>query len=321
MAAALRGAFYSRHARKIAPEYDVRLSAYNLTDWGLPAIHFIADFSWDKPTREALHPPSPGFIYRETPLRRAYLEFARACEGKSGRDFMNEDLVIANSEWSARILRERFGLRSTPVIYPAVWMKFPEIAWAEKKPDFVMIGRVAPEKRIEECVEILQEVRSRGHKIRLRLCGQPGTDHYGRRISALCDKHRDWIVAEGRVYGERKARVLAECRFGIQGTHGEGFGISVAEMVKAGAIVFAPREGGQAEILNREELLFSDKADAVRRIDTVLRDDQVQAGLLKSLRDRASLFEVSVCQVQSLRSIAGWSSEGGQFSSWNSQES
>ena len=36
--AALRGAVYQRFARRIAGEYDVRISTYNLTDWGLPAI-------------------------------------------------------------------------------------------------------------------------------------------------------------------------------------------------------------------------------------------------------------------------------------------
>ena len=45
-AAALRAACFQRFARKVADEYDVRISAYNLTDWGLPAVHFIADFSW-----------------------------------------------------------------------------------------------------------------------------------------------------------------------------------------------------------------------------------------------------------------------------------
>ena len=72
-ASALRGACYQRFAREIAGEYDVRISAYNTTDWGLPAIHFIADFSWRRELRERLHPPSPGFIYLDTLVRRAYL--------------------------------------------------------------------------------------------------------------------------------------------------------------------------------------------------------------------------------------------------------
>ena len=73
-AAALRGACYQRFARQIAGEYDVRISAYNPTDWGLPAVHFIADFSWHRELRERLDPPTPGFIYRDTLMRKAYCE-------------------------------------------------------------------------------------------------------------------------------------------------------------------------------------------------------------------------------------------------------
>jgi hypothetical protein len=54
-AAALRGACYQRFARQVAADYDVRISAYNLTDWGLPAVHFIADFSWHQKLRAQFH--------------------------------------------------------------------------------------------------------------------------------------------------------------------------------------------------------------------------------------------------------------------------
>ncbi len=83
-AAALRGACFQRFARQIAGEYDIRVSAYNTTDWGLPALHFIADFSWHKAIREQFHPPSPGFIYRDTIVRRAYLKLQGSTERPRG---------------------------------------------------------------------------------------------------------------------------------------------------------------------------------------------------------------------------------------------
>ncbi len=49
-AVALRGSCYQRFALQIADQYDVRISAYNATDWGLPAVHFIADFCWHRHT-------------------------------------------------------------------------------------------------------------------------------------------------------------------------------------------------------------------------------------------------------------------------------
>lgn len=290
-AAALRGNFYQRCARRVASEYDIRISAYNLTDWGLPAIHFVADFSWHRELRDRLDSPAPGIIYRDTILRQSYLHLAKACGSPSGRDFLRDDAVIANSQWSADLLEKTCGAKCMAVVYPPVWMNFPEVDWKEKEEAFAMIGRIAPEKRIEEAIGILEGVRASGHGVRLHLCGEIGGDPYSRRIAQLCEERKAWIVLEGRVSGDRKARILSHCRYGIQTRGAEPFGISVAEMVKAGAIVFAPANGGQAEILESSDLLFTDQADAVSKIQAVLRTPAKQEQLAKHLACRAASFD------------------------------
>jgi glycosyltransferase involved in cell wall biosynthesis len=289
-AAALRGACYQRFARKIAGEYDVRISAYNPTDWGLPAVHFIADFSWHREIRESIHPPSPGFIYRDSIVRKAYLGIAAAYGRPSGRDVLRDDLVIANSQWSANLVKQTCGVECAAVVYPSVWTEFLEVPWEEKERVFAMIGRIAPEKQVERAIAILEAVRRRGHAIRLHLCGQIGNDLYGRRIARLCRERADWIIPEGWVSGERKAHILTHCRFGIQTCGAEGFGISVAEMVKAGAVVFAPNDGGQAEILGHPDLLFSNINEAVEKILPALESPSLQAALRTHLSQQAQLY-------------------------------
>ena len=289
-ASALRGACYQRFARQVAGEYDVRISAYNLTDWGLPAIQFIADFSWHKELRNSLDPQAPGLIYRDTILRRAYLRIAAAYGRTSGRDVLQEDMVIANSHWSAALVKRNCGVDCAAVVYPCVWAEFPYIPWDEKEHAFVMLGRIAPEKQIEQAIAILEAVRQRGHAIRLYLCGEIGNDQYGRRIARLCRERADWILEEGRVSGIRKARLLARCRFGIQTRAAEPFGISVAEMVKAGAIVFAPNDGGQKEILDSPDLLFAGTDDAANKICAVLSSTEKQAALSDHLAGRCERF-------------------------------
>jgi glycosyltransferase involved in cell wall biosynthesis len=288
--AALRGACYQRFARQIAAEYDVRISAYNLTDWGLPAIHFIADFSWHQKLRHRFHPPTPGFIYWDTPVRSAYLAIATFFGKPSGRNVLRDDLVIANSRWTANVMRQFCGVDCAAVVYPSVWTEFPDVPWKEKEQAFAMIGRIAPEKRIEQAIAILEAVRQRGYAIRLHLCGLIKDDLYGRRIARLCQKHSDWIVPEGQVTGTNKAQILARCRFGIQTCGAEGFGISVAEMVKAGAIVFAPADGGQAEILEHRDLLFSNTDEAVEKILSALEHPSLQSVLRTHLAHRTQIF-------------------------------
>jgi glycosyltransferase involved in cell wall biosynthesis len=288
--AALRGSCYQRFARKVAAEYDIRISAYNTTDWGLPAVHLIADFSWLREIRERLDPPSLGFIYRKSPLRNAYLRIAAAYGKPSGRDVLRDDLVIANSRWSARIVKQYRGVDCAAVLYPSVWTEFPNVPWEEKELAFAMIGRIAPEKQIERAIEMLGAVRQRGHAIRLHLCGQIDNDLYGQSIAKLCRERADWIVTEGRVSGARKTQILANCRFGIHTRSAEPFGVSVAEMVKAGAIVFAPNDGGQAEILEHSDLLFSDFDDGVEKILNVLESPSLQSALRFHLAHQVQQF-------------------------------
>ena len=292
-AAALRGACYQKFARQIAGQYDVRVSAYNFTDWGLPAVHFIADFSWHRELRRQLDPRSFGFIYRDTLMRRVYLKISDAYGWPSGRDALRDDRVIANSQWSAELIKQHCDVDCAAVIYPPVWTEFLDVPWEERELAFVLIGRIAPEKQIERAISILEAVRQRGHKIRFHLCGEVENDHYGRRIARLCRGRTDWILPEGRVSGERKRQILSHCRFGIQTREAEPFGIAVAEMVKAGAIVFAPNAGGQTEIVAHSDLLFDDLGDAADKISAVLSSAEKQAALRIHLAKRPEIFTKS----------------------------
>lgn len=301
-AAALRGSCFQRFARQIAGEYDVRISAYNPTDWGLPAVHFIADFSWHQEIRNRFDPPTPGFLYRNTMLRRAYLRLAAAYGRPSDRNILRDDLLVANSHWSAALVKQYCGVECTAIVYPSVGTEFPHVPWEEKEQAFAMIGRIAPEKQIEQAIAILEKVRQRGHAVRLHLCGEMGHDLYGRQIARLCKERVDWIIPEGRVSGARKRWILAHCRFGIQTRAAEPFGISVAEMVKAGAIVFAPNDGGQTEILNHPDLLFAGVDDAADKISAVLSDAEKQIALRGQLARRSKVFS-SVNFVQNVRKL------------------
>jgi glycosyltransferase involved in cell wall biosynthesis len=291
--AAIRGACYQRFAQQIASEYDLRISAYNLTDWGRPAIHFIADFSWNQDVMIATNPPSPGFFYENSLLRKAYLGIVSALAKPSNRDMLREDAIIANSRWSATVIRRTCGIECAATVYPCVWTEFRPIEWMDKEQAFVMIGRIAPEKEIERAIAILEIVRRQGHPIVLHLCGDIGNDQYGRQITKLCRQHADWIIPEGSVSGEEKKEILSHCRFGIQTRGAEPFGISVAEMVKAGAIVFAPNDGGQVEILDHNDLLFQSVDDAAEKIIAVLSSPQKQSFLRNHLARQSDGFHAA----------------------------
>ena len=290
---AFRGSIYQRFCRKIAHDFDVLISTYNLCDLGVPAIHCIADFSWDEEIRKRFHPlplGARGLFHRDKLLRKCYLGLARFVSQPSGRNlFSGEDLILANSQWSAGIIRKNYGT-DIHVLYPPVFDEFPKILFDAKEMGFVCIGRISPEKRIERIIEILREVRQREHKIHLHVIGATDETPYGKFVEDLCKAQGDWAIIEGSRFGEEKAKLLSQHRFAIHACQGEAFGVSVAEMVKAGCIVFVPGEGGQAEIVNHASLMYDSAKDAVEKIDAVLRKPRLQAHLRDHLKKQGAKF-------------------------------
>jgi glycosyltransferase involved in cell wall biosynthesis len=290
---ALRGAFHQRYCRKIAAEFDVLVSAYNIVDFGVPAIQCIADFSWDEEIRKQFAPPPsgvPGLFHRISPLRKLYLGVARAVSRTSRNSiFSEEDIIVANSQWTAGIIREKYGVNAE-VIYPEVVAEFPLVPVEEKERGFVCIGRISSEKRIEVIIQTLKKVRSLGHDIHLHVIGGKDETAYGKFIQRMCQNESDWVVMEGSMFGDKKIQILSRHLFGIHACTLEAFGISVAEMVKAGCITFVPAGGGQVEVVDHEALTYNSVEDAAVKIDAVLRRPMVQADLMSHLKRQEEKF-------------------------------
>ena len=289
-AAALRGALYQRFCQRIATEFDILISAYGPCDFGFPAIHFIADFSWSDEIRTRLHPRAPGIIYRNNLLRKCYLWLAKSLRNPSGRDlFGGEDMIITVSKWAAILMKEKYNVEC-PIIHPAVPGDYPVVPFEARKSDFVCLGRIAPEKRIERIIEILKKLRGKGYNFFLHIIGGTDDDSYAKHFNKLISKYSEWIIHEGRLFGKDKIDLLAMNRFGIHACQGDAFPGAVAEMVKAGCITFVPREGGQAEIVNHESLMYESVEDAVEKIDTVLTNHKMQAELRDHLKKQGTKF-------------------------------
>jgi glycosyltransferase involved in cell wall biosynthesis len=308
---ALRGALYSRFTRRIGQEYDLCISSYNMSDWGVPAIHFIADFVWDRVVAKQFDPlPKEGakLIHKENLLRKSYLYLCRLIGGKhrNRSSFFNgKDTIISNSHWSAGIIREKYGYSCDGNIYPAVRSEFVQMPWETKGFGFVSIGRIAPEKRIEQQIEILEKVRAFGHDFKFHLIGDIEDDPYGHMIRKMCSD-KSWIILEGRKSGAEKEALLTGSRFAIHTRPHEAFGITVAEMVKAGCIPFIPDSGGQTEIVPFEDLQFASTDEAVQKIDALLRDENAQQRVLQKLNGRKNLFSTSQFCTQVRNIVDEW---------------
>ena len=288
---ALRAAFFGRFVRRVAKDFDLCVSAYNFADFGRPGIQFVADFSWDDAMRRSFDPASPGLrgaVQRPGLVRSAYLGFCAVAAGRPMAPVHRRgDVVVANSHWTADLLKQHHGLVG-PVIYPPVHT--PPVGGGERSPDFVMLGRIAPDKRILEAIDILARVRERGHRFDFHVVGRLGADAYGRQVAEKARQAGDWVRLTGGLYGDEKFEFLSRHGFALHVRKREAFGIAVAEMVKAGLLPFVPGASAPAEIVGDERLCFEDADKAVAVIDAMLRRPGEIAVIRAELTKRGAMF-------------------------------
>ncbi len=283
-----------RYCRANSGRYDIMASAYNIMDFGGKGIQFIADLSFDDGLRRMFDPAPEGpkrFLYGKSPLRALYLLSARLLAGRTEKGWRN-NLTIANSFWTKEILKTELNLDSS-VIYPPTAGLFPDIPWKEREDGFVVLGRIEPEKRLERILSILGRIRALGVDIHLHILGTSGNERYIRTMENLCRDLGPWATLAGLVEGEEKRALIAQHKYGISGREFEPFGIAVAEMVKAGCLVWVPQGGGQTEIVGLQELIFGDDDEAARKIARVLDDPHLQNRLRRELMVQGRQFSES----------------------------
>ena len=302
--AGLKGSFFQRYVRRVAAEFDVPISCYGPMDFGRRGIQMIADFSFVEEWRFSLHPGVRSWKqwwYGSSPLRRAYLGLCGTISG-ARQDGWKRNLTLANSNWTANLLRQRFGVESQ-TLYPPVENDFPDVPFSERHEGFVCVGRISAEKRVDAMIRILARVRERGHNIHLHILGGVDDSAYGASVKNLAGQYREWVFLEGWSVGDRKKRLLSSHRYGIHGRENEPFGIAVGEMVNAGCIIFVPEGGGQMEIVNHPALVFKDDGDAVEKIDGVLKSGSEQQKLRRHLQENANRFSPESFQAQIRRIV------------------
>jgi glycosyltransferase involved in cell wall biosynthesis len=286
---AIQGPIFQRSARSCAAEFDICLSAMNLIDLGVPAVHFLADIDWLEDSDQTHRSPAAQVKHRSVSIvRRLYHALSARIQNLSGRDLRREDVLVSNSEWVASSLRA-IGIESS-VIYPPVPWVAQEREWETRRKDFVWIGRIDPSKKLEHAINIVAELRNAGIDCAIHVVGAAVDKEYLNSIRMLAKRMGDWVVLEGPIYGEEKEKFLTQFRYAIHTRADEPFGITLVELMKAGCIPFAPNSCGAAEILHHPALLFADEAHAVVKIRELLSDPDLSLSVQSFLMQRIELF-------------------------------
>ena len=262
-----------RFIKKYCHEYDLVISAYNATDlgkWGIQYIHWTG-------------------VIDET--NKIYKKVSSFSDEK-----MKSNISICNSDFVAQRLKQMYDMDSQ-VIYPPVVTEFPEIPWEEKENAFICSGRLTKAKQPHQVIEIVRQVRERGFDVKLYLTGGGGGVYawgYQRFLRKKIEENSAWVTLYQNLSFQDYVKVLAKCKYGIHFKQ-EPFGISIAEMLKAGAIPFVKDKGGQIEIVGAEnqDLFFKNRPEAVERIVALLSNSERLQAVRGVLEERKSIFSTT----------------------------
>jgi len=256
----LRTVLLVSYFRRRAADFDLAVSTANEVALPLPSVQYVHFPQFDQ-----YHCPAGGFD-RANPL------WSRLA-GPRDRRLPADATVLANSAWTADVVEATYDRRPT-VCHPPV-DPIESRPWTEREQGIVTVGRLAPDKRTLDAIEIVDGVRDRGHDCHLHVVGSaaPAYRQYVGRVEAAA-RERSYVTLEREVSRERLEDVLATHRYGLNTKRREHFGMALAECVAAGMLTFAPDDGGQRDVVGDSSRLFASLADAADRIARAIDRDE-----------------------------------------------
>lgn len=288
---------FNRFCKSISSKFDLMISMYNMMDFRRRGVQYVHDPNFDEKLRFMIKPEKnlmKKWFYKDYFYRKFYLKLSNYLSDFS-IESMKSNLTLTNSEWTGKITKQFFNI-DTYTVYPPIEVKTRKISWEDKECGFVCLGRIVPDKRLEIIIKILETVRYSFPNIHLHIIGKFMDKGYKKYLLSRHIRRKDWIFLEENISGESKSELLSMHKFGIHGKKNEPFGIAVAEIVKAGAIIWVPNGGGQVEITNNEQLVYNDIDDAVFKIVQVLKNENIQKKLITHLKHQSLKYSKKAFQ-------------------------
>lgn len=199
--------------------------------------------------------------------------------------------IYPNSRFVEKLMTSFYGPFNSAVFYPPT-IYTPGSSPVERDPlKVVYIGRIVPEKRIENLIGIVEKARSyTGMDITFHVAGRLNqTPAYGERLERMAAERR-WLKLTGALFGEEKDRFLRSGSYALHAERLEAFGIAVAEYLVAGAIAIVPDEGGANEVVDNPSLAYGTDDEAATILARLVSNAAFREEQHRHCQERAKFF-------------------------------
>lgn len=287
-----------RQLKRLARNADVCISTASIMDFGMPSHQFInmLAFGDDDFTAYVQNPVAPARPGMKARIKRFLSDsILRPLLGmRSKRSIICDprEHIYPNSIFVENFMKSFYGPFNSTVFYPPTLLEPLSDATVERDQlKVVYIGRIIPEKRIEDLIGIVEKTRAiTGLDVRFHVAGRlDQTPSYGQKLSKMAQE-REWLKFTGALYGDEKTRFLQSGSYAIHAERLEAFGISVVEYLQSGNITIVPDEGGTPEIVDSPALAYHTDDEAARILARLLTDAEFRGQQRTHCAERAKVF-------------------------------
>lgn len=280
--ALIKYAFALRSARRVAHDFDLVVSTYGECTFRAKNVIQYIHFPLFIGTRENFHfLGARNLNWFKFVSRKAYILICKIIS-RWDPDIVINHTTLTNSDWTLRYITRCYNGISCSRLYPGAKIGISRehrdyVPWHLRSNDFVMLGRIVPNKQIEKAINIINRLNNHGFNCHLNIIGN-GCSRYLKKLNGLIrGKNISLHIGLSR---ENVEKIISCKKYGIHAYDDEHYGIAVAEMQMLGCIVFVPNSGGQCEIARSMLQQYSSVDDAVSKITNILKSEECQEKIL-----------------------------------------
>ena len=186
----------------------------------------------------------------EQPIKR-YFKFLR----DRYENLMKNTLVLTNSGYTRKAISDAFNI-DAKILYPPVDVEtFQEIALKSNQRDgmVLVISRIAPDKQIENAIEVARIMRGRGIGKNMTIAGNLHYyDHqyYQQMKNMIADYDlSDYVSLQTNISFSRLIQLMQLAKVYFHPRIDEHFGISIVEAMASGLVPVVSNIGGHTEFV------------------------------------------------------------------------
>ena len=205
---------------------------------------------------------------------------------------ISKNFTIANSKWSQKRFHDVYGNSGkSDYLYLTYLLDNPVIQtfidYEKRNNNFVILGRVTKDKRIEEGIKVFIKLQVFS-KSKLYIIGSGDNKYITMLKNKYCD-HKN-IIFTGFITQEKKVEILENSKYGLHLFRYEHFGMAPCEMQNYGMIVFVYNDGGVAEIVSSKDQKFNNQNDLFNKAKKMIIDKDHRNSTHNNMKNMQNFF-------------------------------